>query len=546
MEPARLIASLAVPRTAAGRLRRLGWKGGLAAVVLFLLGWWTLRWLLVPAGPGGEITVAAARADLPITVSERGELESSKTVDVRCEVEGHQNKLISIVPEGSRVTKGQEVARFDADQLSRQVLEQEVKFKTAQGRADAAKGELEVQKQKAASDIAKAELGLIKARLDRELFIPTDPNQQGEFQMDVDEKKGDIELARKDLEDAKEKLGHYRTFVKKGFGTPEQLRVKELEVERQNYTLSSKIAKLKVFMSVARERKLAELDFNAGDSIRELERAKKSGEAAVKKAQSDYDAAMAAAQSEKQALDRLRSQLERCVIRAPAGGILVYSKEYYWDTNSRVQPGAMVHYLQTIFSLPDLTKMQVKVRIHEAMIKKVKVGQQAEIQVDAYPNAMLHGTVQSVGTLADSRGGWDERGVKEYVTVVTIRDLPLEAGLKPGMTAQVKILANEIPNVLVVPVQAVTEREGKHYCYLAAGRAGIMPREVTVGENNEKYVEIKDGLAEGERVTLDARARSTAEAKAREQQEAPAGPKPAATAKQPAPAPTPPSAKPAP
>lgn len=497
---------------------RLGWKRSAAAAALLIV---VLAWLLHGWISGGststDITAIAIRADLPITVSERGELESSHTVDVRCEVEGYQNKLITILPEGTRVTKGQVVAAFDADQLNRSLLEQEVKAKTAQGKAEAAAGELEVQKQKAASDIAKAELDKIIAELDREQYIPRDNNMEGDYQVDVNEKKGDIELAKKDLEDAKEKLEKYRVFVKKGFGTPEQLRVKELEVEHQTYTVKSKEAKLLVLMTVQRKRKQAELDFKAEDAVRALTRAKKGGEAAIKKAQSDLEAAQAAAISEKQSLERLRKQLAHCTVPAPADGIVVYSKDYYWDSGSRVQPGAMIHFQQGIFTLPDLTHMQVKVKIHEAMVKKVKVGQKAEIQVDAYPNAVLHGTVKNVATLADSRGPWDERGVKEYVTIVSIEDLPLEAGLKPGMTAQVKILSSKLSDVLIVPVQSVTEQEGKHYAYVPRG--GVERREVQVGENNEKFVEIKDGLAAGERVMLDARARSTAEAKAKEQKQ---------------------------
>src|SRR6516162_8797104 len=57
------------------------------------------------------ITATVVRGDLPITVTERGELDSLKSVEVRCEVEGKEGvKLVSIVPEGVHVSAGQEVA----------------------------------------------------------------------------------------------------------------------------------------------------------------------------------------------------------------------------------------------------------------------------------------------------------------------------------------------------------------------------------------------------------------------------------------------------
>src|SRR5262249_6494097 len=157
-----------------------------------------------------------------------------------------------------------------------------------------------------------------------------------------------------------------------------------------------------------------------------------------------------AASVEKQALDRIHEQLDKCVVRAPADGILVYAKDRWFDQSARIQAGAMVHNQQNLFSLPDLARMQVKVKIHETVIKKVQKGQKVEISVESLPNVVLHGTVEKVGTLADFQF-WEDRGVKEYVTIVKIDDLPENAGLKPGMTAQVKILAAEFPNVIVVP-----------------------------------------------------------------------------------------------
>jgi multidrug efflux pump subunit AcrA (membrane-fusion protein) len=158
--------------------------------------------------------------------------------------------------------------------------------------------------------------------------------------------------------------------------------------------------------------------------------------------------------------------------------------------------------------------MQMKVKIHESVVKKVKAGQPAEIRIDAYANKVLHGTVKSVATLANTESFWD-RFVKEYETVIVLDDLPLDAGLKPGFTGEVKILLNQLPDVLVVPVQAVGQREAQHYCYVVDGKK-VERREITVGENNAKFVEVKSGLEEGEQVALDARARLAAEAKANE------------------------------
>jgi RND family efflux transporter MFP subunit len=506
------------------RRSRTFWAGGTIVALLAIGG--GLRYKFADADRAEEITAMVKRANLSITVTERGELESSKTIDARCEVEGYQNKIVSILPEGTKVKgpgwfwwePGQVVVTFDKEKLKTDYLTRDISYKTAVGKEKAAKGELEVQRNKAQGEEADAKLALDLAVLDRDKYL------QGEYQQDVDEKKGDIEVSKKELKEAEENLEKYRKFVKKGFGTPEQLRINEIQVEGRRFALRSKEAKLMVLEKFQRKRQETELTAKAAEAVRKLDRAKKAGAAAIDKAQSDLEAAQAAARVEKQALDRIYEQLDKCVVRAPADGVLVYDKSRWYDPSSQVRAGGMVHNQQTLFQLPDLARMQVKVKIHESMIKKVKKGQKAEISVESEAHMVLHGTVEKVGILADSMGYWNEGGVKEYLTIIKIDDLPENAGLNPGFTAQVKILANELPDVLLVPVQAVAEKEGKHFAYTCKF-GGVDRREVDVGDTNEKFVEIKSGLDEGEKVALDARSRLTAETKASEKKSQPDEPK---------------------
>jgi RND family efflux transporter MFP subunit len=496
------------PRKSPPRSRRqvLIWRGSIGLAVLVALtgsAWGVKRWL-APSASADVLTATATRGDLPIVVIERGDLESSKTTTAKCEVEVDQIKIISILPEGTRVKKDDVVVKFDTDKLKRTLAEQEVKYNTAAGKFEAARAELEVQKNKAESEIAKAQLALTLADLDLEKYV------KGEYQADLEEKEGAIKLAEKDLQDAEEKLKHFQTFVKKGFGTPEQLRLKELEVEQKRNYLERDKAKLAVLVKYTKKRQEAELEFKAADAKRELVRTKNSGEANIAKAKADLEAARVVANLEKSQFERFKKQLDYAIIKAPEDGIVVYSQWRMWDPSMRIQPGAMVQYQAPIFQLPELDHMQVKVRVHESKVKKIKKDQKAEIRVEAFPNRVLHGTVKSVATLSDTENMWRRGGVKEYETIVTIDDLPSDIALKPGMSAMVNINVNQLPDVLQVPVQAITEIDGRHYVYVPAA-SGVEQREVTVGESNEKFVEIVSGLGEGELVCLDARARGGVE-----------------------------------
>lgn len=468
----------------------------LAVSAAAIVGVWRTDYFRAPTAT--ELTAAVMRGDLKVVITERGDLESSNTYDSRCEVEGREIKIVEILPEGTHVKKGQVVVRFDNEQLTRAHADQEVKLRQAEGKARAAKEELEVAKNKADGDIAKAQLDLDLAILDRDMYV------NGEYQVEVKDRKQSIALARKDLEEAQLKLDHFRAFVKKGFGTPEQLRQREAELEQRRYALSRDEDKLMVLEKFTYERKTRELKAKADDAARNLERQRATSRANIAKAQSELEAAEVTVRLESATLDRLKKQLANCAIQAPQDGILVYSKERYWDPAGRIQAGALVYYRQHIFSLPDLTKMRVRVKIHETLIKKIRVGNSVDITIDAFPTRRLPGKVLSVATLADSSYGWDERNVKEYVTLVGIENLPADMELKPGMTAEVKIAALTYADVRYLPLQAVAQRGDKAYVFR---RTGGVPeqREVVVGDANDRYVIITEGVAEGDVVLLNAR-----------------------------------------
>ena len=86
-----------------------------------------------------------------------------------------------------------------------------------------------------------------------------------------------------------------------------------------------------------------------------------------------------------------------------------------------------------------------------------------------------------------------------YETVVTIDDEVEQ--LKPGMTAMVEIHIDKVEDVLTVPVQAVQQKEKETFLYVERG-GRVERQDIEVGRTNDKFVEIKTGLGEGDRVVL--------------------------------------------
>lgn len=451
------------------------------------------------ATPLDTLVVPARFANLQVFVTERGELESIKTVDGVCEVEMRDNKIIFIVPEGNTVKEGDVVVRFDTAEIDQQIAKQEIAVEQANVKVRTSEQEVEIQRNKGESEIKEAELTLVLADLDLAKYI------EGDFKVEVNDMKGKIALAESNLEKINDECNSFRTLVKKGFRTPEQLRTKEQQLAEAKYYLERDKHKLTVLSEFDYRRKTKEFEGKAAQSRSKLAAARASAEASLLKVQSEHEAAKSTLALENAQLEKLRKQKDKCVIKAQQEGVVAYANEDWWDSSRRIREGSSVWFRQTIFKLPDMSRMQVKVNVHESVVKTVKKGQKAEIRIDAFSNVLVVGTVDSVSPLADSSRSWARGGVKEYTTVVSIDRMPAEA-LKPGMTAEVKVLVNRKEHVLVVPVQAVTEHAHEHYVYVRSG-SQFERRKVTLGENNRKEVEVASGLKEGEDVALDARTR---------------------------------------
>jgi HlyD family secretion protein len=463
---------------------------------------WGLSYSLL-ASPAAPITGTVTRATLSMVVTERGELESSRTTNVCCEVEGCQNRIATLLPEGTAVKQGQVVLTFDTDRLRHRLECQQLKLLAAAEQAKAARYERDAEQIRSAGDLDRGETGSLLADLEARKYA------EGDSKVSMESHQGDIELARTDLQEKLDRLNDYRKLCKQGFGTVEHLHAEESQYRQKAALLQKMETRLSVMEKYTRLKCDTQLRAEASGAKRELELARKTSALAVDRAQNQYQTAVAVAGLEQQTLDRLRQQLDRCVVKAPHDGLVVYARSPFDETP--IGPGSMVCFQQPVFSLPDLAQMQVRIAIHESRIGKVKVGHKATIRVEAGPETPLHGTVTRVAPLADPAAAWENRGIKEYTTIVRIDDLPPDAELKPGMTAEVTIRVEEASDALLVPVQAVAEREGRHITYVIGAEGIPERRQVEVAENNERWVRIRSGLREGETVALDARARLTAE-----------------------------------
>lgn len=185
---------------------------------------------------------------------------------------------------------------------------------------------------------------------------------------------------------------------------------------------------------------------------------------------------------------------------AERAGLVVYggSGPRYWDEEP-IKEGTTVREKQAIITIPDMSKMAVKVNIHESDIKRIAVGQSATIRVEAFADRVLRGEIVKVGVLPDSENRWMNPDLKVYETTISIHGT--YEWLKPGLSAEAEVLIKRLPEALYIPIQSVVPQGGKQVCFVVDGGT-VTPREIETGEITVEYITVTKGLVAGERVLI--------------------------------------------
>lgn len=325
----------------------------------------------------------------------------------------------------------------------------------------------------------------------------------GEAKQKIRKLEDELKVALKGHSQSKGKLEGSQRLFAKGFMTKTELELDEYFRDSDLLKVQSAETAQALFLKYEFPKSCEETLSKYVEAARELDRARKGAVSKLAQAEAKWKSAEGRYNIEVRQRKDLIDQLDKCTIRAKKTGLVVYGggnmEMFYYGGQEQVREGASVREQQPILTIPDMTKMAVKVRIHETYIKKVKKGQKVRITVEAFPDKKLEGEVSKVGVLPDSRNMWMNPDMKVYVTTITINGI--HDWLKPGMSTKVEILVKTLPDVVYVPIQAVTPVAEKHFCLMEKGAAQER-REVEVGEFNDEFIEIKRGIAAGERVVL--------------------------------------------
>ena len=203
-------------------------------------------------------------------------------------------------------------------------------------------------------------------------------------------------------------------------------------------------------------------------------------------AEAQYKTSQARLSQSQAQLEQIKVQLSNAKIYSPISGIIF--QKY-------VNQGEIIGMGSPIVTVYNPSSLMIEVNVDEADVGKIKLGQYAEIALDAYPGEKVEGVVTYIASASQDV---KEKGVTFLVRVAVKKT---NVVLRLGMTADVDIFIETKKDIARVSLDAVGEKDNKRFVYIIE-KGKAKKQEVSLGLENDEYAEILSGIKVGDEVII--------------------------------------------
>jgi len=429
-------------------------RGGLLLGVLACLVAGTAFWRR--DGIDTALVANVRKGELTARLATSGTLRPIRSITYHSPLAGREVEITELVPEGTRVNEGDLLVRLDTTELQRDL-------------------------QRARQEARQSNMELQVAEIDRqEAEAAVKGVSEGEGALTVEEARTRLQLAQKKVDRLRQEYEQLKPLMDKGFITREELSktTDALDQAEEELGLNRRRTGVVIELSHPRDRQRTTLQLAQKESQLENARAR--------------------TRELEARLRLLLDQIQNCSIYARQPGMVVYEEYLNASPRRKIRAGDRVTASQGLVTIPEVNRMLLEASVSEAEVHRVRLGQPAAVRVEAFPDARLTGNVTRIGTLARASADhpFDD---KRFDLIVELDSTGVD--LRPEMTARADIVVGTRSNVLLVPVNAIFERQGKLIAQVVRP-SGVETRLIDIGESDDVLVEVVQGLREGEQVAL--------------------------------------------
>ncbi|MDM8541029.1 efflux RND transporter periplasmic adaptor subunit [Desulfococcaceae bacterium HSG9] len=448
--------------------------------------------MAVPEYESNPKLVTATHADFNIEIVTVGVLDAARSHIISSAVKGNKGKIIYLIEDGEWVKQDDILVKLDSTPFENEVYRLQGEVQSLKASAEASKQMLEWEKNQVEQKISSARYRLQVAKLEYKQLVEGD---------------GPLQLAQyeEEMEKARIEYQRYRTYFedllnlrKKGFDNPQEIASAEESTKTFKEKLETTKRRYKSYKDYVLPSRTQAARAKVKNSELGLEQTRQGSVFKIANAVAALNQVQAKLKTVETSLKHARNELEKTLLKAPFSGIAILYETFRDGQKRKPRVGDTVWVNQPLLYLPDITTLVVKTQVREIDLHKIALQQEGVIKIDAYPDASFKGQVSFIGALAMQRFK-DRLGEKYFNLTIVLKDEDLR--LRPGMTARVSILAEQVENALTIPIQSVFDERGKKYCYQFEGRR-FKKKYISIGRQNDDKVEVLSGLQAGDRLSL--------------------------------------------
>ena len=424
--------------------------------------------------PTAEVT----RGPLVVTLPVSGALQSAEETQVRGEISGI---LIDICQDNTAVKPGDFIFQLDTKELVKQRDELTRALVDAEEGLNNTQAEGETGIAQAESDAAAAEESLALAR--------------EKARAENEKMAAQVRYAEGETARAERELARSQRLAKMNYIAGTKLREAEKAFRRQQFELEQQRAQQ------------ADTEKRTAEQVQDQETALALAQHALETAKADMLEEMGGARVDvaeaKRKLDDVDKKIAQCTVTAPVAGLaVIQTNDDNWPERRPYRLGDQVETGSAPVMIYDTSKMQVRCQIGEMDITRVHQGQETFVTSTSEAERRYRAKVALVEELAQEANVWQggTPGKKVFGVLITLSESD-PSRLRPGMTVDLEIVVDKVPEATMAPIRAVLTENGKQFVYRVRGE-GFERVSVTTGDRNDLMIQVRSGLRAGDRVAL--------------------------------------------
>lgn len=192
--------------------------------------------------------------------------------------------------------------------------------------------------------------------------------------------------------------------------------------------------------------------------------------------------------------DQMIDILSMYTVYAPKSGMIIYKRS--WRGTKLGIGSSISPWDNVVARLPNLQEMVSKTYVSEIDVRKISLGQEVEIGVDAFPEKKFTGIVTEVANIGEQLNNSD---AKVFEVIVLVNEF--DSILRPSMTTKNVIITATLPDALFIPLECVHTEDSLTFVYLQKGNR-LVKQEVMTGQSNDNEIVIYFGLDEKDKMLM--------------------------------------------